>query len=185
MASNLGRFGEAIGLFGRALEQDPLSASSYNNLGSVLEAMDRHAEAEAAYHRALELAPQMAGTRDFLARTLLSLGRGGEALAEASREPHEPFRLWALAIVHHGLGHAAESDVALKELIEKCSEDSAYQIAEVHAARGEVDQAFEWLERSYTQRDPGLTGTKIRPSLRSLHGDPRWGAFLKKMGLED
>ena len=72
------------------------------------------------------------------------------------REPEEAFRLWALAIVHHALGRATESDEALRELIEKYAEDGAYQIAEVHAVRGEADAAFEWLERAYAQRDSGL-----------------------------
>ena len=94
------------------------------------------------------------------------------------------YRLWALAIVHHALGNGAESDAALRELIEKYAEEVAFQIAEVHGARGEVDAAFEWLERAYAQRDAGLTDMKISPHLRSLHGDPRWGAFLKKMGLD-
>jgi serine/threonine protein kinase len=49
--------------------------------------------------------------------------------------------------------------------------------------RGEADRAFEWLEHAYAQRDGGLTGTKASQRLRSLHGDTRWGAFLKKMGL--
>jgi hypothetical protein len=49
---------------------------------------------------------------------------------------------------------------------------------------GEVDRAFEWLERAYSQRDPGLTEMKVSSRFRSLHSDPRWGAFLKKMGLE-
>jgi hypothetical protein len=55
----------------------------------------------------------------------------------------------------------------------------------VYGARGEMDHAFEWLERAYVQRDGGLIEMKSSPPLRSLHGDPRWGAFLKKMGLED
>lgn len=185
LALCLGRLGEAIELYRRALEQDPLSTASYHNLGSALQAMDRLEEAEAAYRKVLELAPQRVGTRGLLSLTLLALGRGDEALAEAGREPEEAFGLWALAIVHHGLGHAAESDAALEELIEKYSEDAAYQIAEVYAVRGEADRAFEWLERAYTQNDPGLTETKDDRRLRSLHGDPRWGAFLKKMGLED
>ena len=117
--------------------------------------------------------------------TLLAQGRGDEALVEAMREPNEAFRLWALAIVHHALGHRAESEAALRELIEKHSDTMAYQVAEVHAARGEADAAFEWLERAYAQRDGGLAGLRISPHLRSLHGDPRWGAFLKKMGLVD
>ena len=61
---------------------------------------------------------------------------------------------------------------------------SAYQIAEVHAARNAADDAFAWLERAYAQRDGGLADVKVSPRLRSLHGDPRWGAFLKKMGLD-
>jgi hypothetical protein len=50
--------------------------------------------------------------RGLLSQTLLALGHGEEALIEAGREPREPLRLQALAIVHHGLRHAAESDAA-------------------------------------------------------------------------
>jgi len=62
--------------------------------------------------------------------------------------------------------------------------DWAYQVAQVYAMRGEADAAFMWLERAYDQRDAGLTEMKVNPQLRSLHGDPRWVAFLR-MGLED
>ena len=73
----------------------------------------------------------------------------------------------------------------LLELIEKHSDAFACQIAEVYAARGESDAAFVWLERAYAQRDSGLSEMKINARFRALHGDPRWGAFLKKMRLED
>jgi hypothetical protein len=55
----------------------------------------------------------------------------------------------------------------------------------VYAARGATDLTFEWLERAYTQRDPGLSEIKAVPYLRPLHADPRWGAFLRRMGLAD
>jgi hypothetical protein len=89
------------------------------------------------------------------------------------------------SIIHHVLDRGAESDAALQELIEKGAEDSAFRIAEVYAERGEVEPAFDWLERAYAQRDGGLTEMMASPHLRSIHGDPRWGAFLKKMGLVD
>jgi hypothetical protein len=38
---------------------------------------------------------------------------------------------------------------ALDELTTKGAQDSAYEIAEVHAWRGGKDKAFEWLERAY------------------------------------
>ena len=52
-------------------------------------------------------------------------------------------------------------------------------------SRGEIDAVFDWLERAYAQRDGGLVEVKRNPRLRSLHGDSRWGIFLKKLRLED
>ena len=50
---------------------------------------------------------------------------------------------------------------------------------------GKVDSAFEWLERAYAQRDGGLpAGLMTDQLLISLHSDPRWEAFLKKMKLD-
>jgi hypothetical protein len=70
-------------------------------------------------------------------------------------------------------------------LIAKYRSDGAYQVAEVYGVRGATDLAFDWLERAYAQRDPGLSEVKISTRLRLLHGDSRWIAFLRKMGLAD
>ena len=70
-------------------------------------------------------------------------------------------------------------------LIERHATDWAYQAAEACAARGEADVAFEWLERAYAQRDPGLAYVKPDPLFRGLHADPRWHVFIAKMGLAD
>jgi hypothetical protein len=60
---------------------------------------------------------------------------------------------------------------------------AAYQIAEVHAWRGENDRAFEWLNRAYAQRDSGLASLKWNPEIASLRADPRYQALLVKMKL--
>jgi len=185
MAYSLGRLDKAIALYRQAVAQDPLRAAGYNNLGAAFDASDRLAEAEAAYRQALELAPQASGWRTHLALNLRAQGRCDEALAEASRDPHEVLRLAAIAIIEHTGGRRAESDAAVQELIAKYQDDCAYQVAEVYCARGEADLAFDWLERAYVQLDNGLTEMKIRPLFRSLHADPRWSAFLRKMGLAD
>ena len=184
LALTLGRNEDAIRLYRRAIEQDPLSSATYNNLGIALRAAGRHQEAEAAYRKALQLASERVGTHSSLALTLLAEGRAEEAMAEAMLEPDEAWRLWALAIIHDAKGQVAESDAVLRELTDKYATDTAHQVAEAHAARGDVDSAFEWLERAYAQRDGGLMDVKTSPYLHSLHGDPRWGAFLRKMGLD-
>ena len=185
LARNLGRLEEAIGFYHRALEWDPLSSATYRSLGYALNAADRFAEAEDSFRKALDIAPQRVAAHSALAGTLLAEGRPEMALAEALREPDEAYRLWALAIIHHEVGRRAESDQAVQGMIERHAGTMAYQIAEVHAARGEVDAAFEWLARAYAQRDGGLPTLKISPRSRSLHGDPRWGVLLAKMGLAD
>jgi tetratricopeptide (TPR) repeat protein len=185
LAMNLGRVDEASGLYRRAVEQDPLSAAVYANFGDALGVAGSLAEAELAYRKALELAPQRAVTRAFLALNLSAQGRDEAGLAEALDVPVEIWRVYALAIIHHGKGRRSEADAALGDLITEYAESAAYQIAEVQAARGDTDHAFEWLERAYTQRDLGLSQMKCDPLLCSLHADPRWDAFLRKMGLAD
>ena len=180
-----GRLEDTIDLYRRALEQDPLSAGTYHNLAMVLHAAGRLDEAEAACRKGLELTPQRTATRARLALVLLALGRNGEAAMTVADEPDEAFRLWALTIMQHVLGCAEQSAHALRDLIEAYADDSAYQIAEACGARGEADPAFRWLERAYAQRDGGLLDLKTSPYFRSLHGDPRWNAFLKKMGFEE
>jgi len=184
LAQDQGRLEESIGFYRRVLEDDPLSAGSYHNMGLVLYMADRFADAEEAYRNVLELGPQRMLTRAYLSLSLLGMGKSDEAAAEAAREPHPLFRLWAIAIVAGALGRAAESDAALRELIEKFGEDGAYQIAEVYGARGEADPAFEWLHRAFAQRDPGLSELRVSPPFRSLHGDPRWSPFLERIGLD-
>ena len=79
----------------------------------------------------------------------------------------------------------SESDAALAELIGKDSETAAYQVAEAYAYRNDKDHALEWLERARQQRDAGLAGLRAGTLLPNLHGDPRWDAFLRTMGLAD
>jgi hypothetical protein len=89
------------------------------------------------------------------------------------------------AVVRFARGETKASDAALEELIARHGTDSPYQVAEVHGARGEADQAFEWLERTFAQRDPGLTYLKIDPFLKNLRADPRWRALLERLRLAD
>jgi len=56
-------------------------------------------------------------------------------------------------------------------------------IASVYAWRGDRDQAFEWLERSYTERNARLRFIKYDPLLRRLRDDPRYTSLLRKMNL--
>ena len=184
LAQNEGRLGDALDLYRRAVDQDPLSAAAFQRLGAACLVGGRLGEAEAALRKAIELAPQRIVAHSTLAQALLAQGHLDEARAEAEREPERAFRLQVLAAIYHAQERAKESDEALRALVETESSNAAFQIAEAHAARHEPDGAFEWLERARRQRDPGLTEVKGSYMLLRLHGDPRWNAFLKTMGIE-
>ena len=62
--------------------------------------------------------------------------------------------------------------------------DSAYQLAALHAQRREADVAFAWLDRGVAQRDAGISQAYAEPAFRFLHGDARWRAFVRKVGIE-
>jgi hypothetical protein len=100
-----------------------------------------------------------------------------------NKEKDPGYRLCGLALAYTALGQKKESDANLAELIAKFQQDSPYQVAEVYAFRGETDRAFDWLERAYTARDPGLSDMKVDPLLRSLRPGPRYTTLLQKMRL--
>jgi hypothetical protein len=73
----------------------------------------------------------------------------------------------------------------LRELITKYHASNASEIATIYAFRNQSDDALEWLDRAYAQRDPSLMSTKVEPLLKSLHNDPRFAALLKKLNLSN
>ena len=178
-----GRLATAITFFQLAITADPVATMPYTRIGRVYLSLGKLADAEIVFRRALEISPEALTAKSWLALVLLAQGRLEEALAEAKDEPAEYARLCGMAIVHHAVGHVRESDLALHDLIDRRAHDAAYQIAIVHAARDAHDQAFNWLERAYEQRDSGIWLLKPEPQFKSLHGDPRWNAFLQKMHL--
>ncbi len=92
-------------------------------------------------------------------------------------------KLFCLALIMHSQGKARESDQYLDELLGKHSAGCAYQVGVAYAWRGQPDKAFEWLDRAYAQHDGGLQMSKVDLRLASLHGNPRYDALSKKVGL--
>jgi tetratricopeptide (TPR) repeat protein len=183
LASTLGRFDEAITLNRRTIELDPLRVVAYNNMGLSYYFAGRFNEAEAAFRKVLELNPQQPGSHLLLGQIYLVQSKLPEALAEIQREQDPLFRGMGLALVYHAEGKKKEAEDVLTAFIEKSQDAWAVQIAEIYAYRGEIDKAFEWLERAYKQRDLSLSEIKGNPLLRNLEKDSRYTAFLQKMKL--
>jgi TolB-like protein/DNA-binding winged helix-turn-helix (wHTH) protein len=178
-----GDLDQAVKLAEQVAALEPLRSNSYLGLGHLLYLAGRYDEAQKELQKALDLNPQATFAHYTLGKILIAERKSQLALAEIEKEPGEWAKLTGQALAYHALGRGQDSTAALGALIAKYGTDGAYQIAQVYAYRGESDKSFEWLERAYKQRDPGLTDMKTDPLLKSLRHDPRYTEFLKKMHL--
>jgi tetratricopeptide (TPR) repeat protein len=179
----LGRLDEATTFLNTASALDPLGAIAHGALGTVHFRSGRLAQAEAEFRRALEISPTFLWGHWSLGTVLLSAGRLDSALAQMQHARPDGGADVGLACVYHSMKQHAESDAALARATEEFAERWAYGIAEVHAYRGDLDQAFTWLDRAYRQKDVVLYQMKGDPLLKNLEPDPRYAAFLRKMQL--
>jgi serine/threonine-protein kinase len=188
----LGQMPGAIAAALKTTELDRLNYPEWIRLFHDYAGSGQLAEARNVLEKAEAIAPDASYV--IAARGLLNLleGRPAESLALAARVGalDEDTQYMILAPAYHLLGRAVEAQQALDAFIAKFADFDAYQIAEIHAWRGDKDRAFEWLDRSYRQHDGGFVAVlpnncslKCNPKLRSLRSDPRYAAFLKKMNL--
>jgi tetratricopeptide (TPR) repeat protein len=182
-AAEFGRFDEAVKLARRAVDFDPLNADSWEALGEIEFYTGDLDQAAADGKKSLELNPDFGFGLILLGRIYLLQGRPQDALREIERVHYAPYRAHLYALTYYALGRKKESDAALRELMMKYHASNAFEIATIYAFRNQTDEAFEWLDRAYAQRDPSLMSTKMDPLLKSLHNDPRFAALLKKLNL--
>ncbi len=74
----------------------------------------------------------------------------------------------------------------LKTQSEKSSAGSpAFYTAMIYAQMGEIDTAFQWLEKAYQDREVEMYWLKVEPPFEPLRKDPRWKEMLDKVGFPD
>jgi serine/threonine-protein kinase len=183
VTASLGRAAESLPLVQRSIELEPLSAVYRFYQGWYLMSLGRLDESEAAIKRAIELQPGAETYHTFLARIYILRGDAQHALAEAQAEPVPYLKLAALAQVYFLQGRKAEAQQAVRELVRQYADADHFALVDVYAYLGDRDQAFVYLEKSWTARDAGFTTILYDPMLKALYGDPRFTAFCIKAGL--
>jgi TolB-like protein/DNA-binding winged helix-turn-helix (wHTH) protein/Tfp pilus assembly protein PilF len=182
-AAKFGRSDEALVLARRAVELDPLNAFSWGTRGEIEYYEGQLAGAEADVKKSLELSPDVWPGPFLLSEIYLTQGRPQDALPEIKLVRSDYLRTYLYALAYAAIGQQEQSDTALKELIAKYSTRRAFFVASVYAFRNQRDEAFEWLDRAYVQREDDLGDTNFWPMLQSLRSDPRFAEFLKKLNL--
>jgi hypothetical protein len=121
----------------------------------------------------------------WLAKIHLLQGRAGDAIAVAERISTKHLRLWSLPMAYHDLGQQEKSNELLRTLIDDHADIAASFIAENHAWRGEIDQAFTWLDRAINENQFMWGSLVFDPAFRNLHDDPRWNNIRTRVGRSE
>jgi len=186
-----GRLEEAVAEVECALQLDPLSVMTWVWLG-ILRALThhQHEEALAAGRRALELNPKSWGPYISIGTTYRDQGDFEQAI-EAYRKGVEvsgdlPYMIGCLGLTLGLSGNAAEARSALKRL-EACAAQGFVppsSFAWLYVGLGEIDVAFEWLDRAVDECDQYMMPIKSYRFFDPIRKDPRFRALLRKMNLE-
>jgi TolB-like protein/Flp pilus assembly protein TadD len=185
IAGILGNANVAVRFITQAVEKDPLSSVRWDQLGQDQMRAGNFDDAVAAFRRAQALRPSYSNAHWNLGTALLLGGKAADALAEFEREPEEEDRIPGRALAYYTMGRTADADAALRKAEPLLIRFGGYTLAQLYAFRGERDQAFAWLARSYQQRETDCGAMKLDPLLKNLRSDPRYKAFLRKMNLPE
>lgn len=185
------RFAEQAREIKRAQELDPLSPSMAANLGRAYLNLGNTDAAIKECKRALELNPNFPLAHHFLGLTYVAQRRYEEAIAEFQQAVDSSKRA-DLFVAGLGIGYAmagkrAEALSLVRELEEKYAKKEAngFDLALVHAALANDDEAIAWLEKDFAGRNmSGLVYVASTIIHQRLRNDPRYQDLLQRMHLK-
>jgi serine/threonine-protein kinase len=184
----LGRGEDAIREARHALDLDPLSPYFHTNLIYVLTMAGRFDEAVAQGQRTIAMDPAHPGAYLMHGVALEAAGRYSEAIAQFTKAMElsplpraELSRIRSLALA----GRAQEARRDLQRLLGKTPGSADYSVgcAQVYAALGDKDRAFEWLRRAERERQGALIYLRVHPRFAALRDDPRFEELARRVGI--
>jgi TolB-like protein/DNA-binding winged helix-turn-helix (wHTH) protein/Tfp pilus assembly protein PilF len=178
-----GRYEQALELLNSAIVRDPLNDGAYQWLAHVQSRRRLYAQAEAARRKAVELNPAGGNVHQWLGYELLVQGKSAEALLEFEKPEDPGVRRIGVMLALDALGRTREAEEVEAEEEKESANEMAANIAAFYACRKDGDRAFSWLDRAYRQRDDYLITFVGDFCFDKLKGDPRYGAFLRKMNF--
>ena len=168
------RIEESLEEFRKALSLDPLSPIVNVNYGLTLMVAGRTPESIAQMQKVLDRDPKSGPAHFYLSQVYASTGKYGDAVSEMQKLRRSPTGSFT--------GDAAGY---LKVMLDPRSSAAPTQIAEVYALQGDRNKAFEYLEKAYAEQDAELMACIRFPAFDVLHSDPRYGEFMRKVGLPE
>ena len=173
----------------QAIALDPASVSIRRSMGWLHYYARQPEQALEQLRRALAMNPTAEENHRLIGLSYIQVGLLDEAAAafrEAITLSESPaLALAGLGVVAAARGRQEEAHAILADLERRRREGYVSPVAFVmlHAALGEVDSAFAWLDHAYEERRGWLVYLAVEPALDSLRSDPRFRRLMERMRL--
>ena len=173
----------------QALALDPASVSIRRSMGWLHYYARQPEPALEQLRRALAMNPTAEENHRLLGLAYIQVGQWDEAAGafrEAIAVSDSPALAEAgLGVVAAARGRPEETHAVLAELERRRGHQYVSPVAFImlHAALGDADQAFAWLDRAYEERRGWLAYLNVEPMLDGLRGDPRFRTLQERMRL--
>jgi TolB-like protein/DNA-binding winged helix-turn-helix (wHTH) protein len=185
----LGRTQEALRERQEALALDPLSVPLLGGYGMTLFLTRRFEETAEVERRVLEMEPGREGAHFWLGYVYEQQGDYKRALAEYRKamlidDAHAVNRV-AIGRAYALAGNRVEA-MKVEAQIRDMSRHAyvwPYDAALLYTALGRNDEAFQWLEKCYKDRDSWLVVLNVDPRIDGLRNDPRFAQLVARVGL--
>jgi TolB-like protein/tetratricopeptide (TPR) repeat protein len=169
----LNRMDQALEEHRTALSLDPLSSIVNTNYAVLLMEDRRYPESLAQFQKVLERDPNFNAAHYKLSQLYATTGRFAEAVTEIQKVVAKPGSWSADAKSYHDLMLALRGT------------DRSAAMAAAAAISGDRNQAFEYLEKAYSDADDELLIVIRYPALDPLRSDPRYADLMRRLGLPE
>ena len=171
-----------------ALAIDPVSPFTNSMAPWIMVMAFEWEEAARLAEHALRMYPDAPQPATALAWAHACRGRLAEATAifeAAASKSSDPMTQGFLGHVYGLAGRTDDAQRILDRLKQSdpTGHTSAKGIVAVLSGMGDIDGAFEWIDRGIAERDGGLLSLRASPPFIPLASDPRFEAAARRMGL--
>lgn len=179
-----GEFARAEAMLTQARRLDPMYINARMAMVNLRLGQGRLAEAQAELEALADLAPGTLGMLGLQGLMALEQGRHDEAVAcyrqACAAAPGHANAVASLAAALGAAGRIDEADATMAALPRdpEAARVSPYVLAVVGARCGRAATAVTELERALRDGDPSAPMLATDPSLRVLHGHPRWASLV-------
>ena len=177
---------EALREIRRAQELDPLSLLINGEVGMAYYFARQYDRAIEEDKKAVEMDPNNSFARIGLTRSYIQIRKYEEAIATASKpEPDDSYLLASLGEAYARSGKTAEAQKVIDKLNELTKQRYVppYAVAWIYVGLGQKQQALDWLEKSYANREDTMIWLNSDPSLDDLRSEPRFQDLVRRVGL--